>query len=383
MATKSFNPTIKAVGEGTATLKIASFGEVDKDGDVTEPGYFGVQHVQMVPTHDWNHVWIGKGKIYEKADGAYCDVKFNLKIRAAKDWYEAIKFDYENPPSLAEYSYGFEVLPGGSKSGQHQGRQVRYLTPREDGTPGAKVFEVSPVLQGAGTGTRTAGVKAAGRSHAATGAIAPHETKTVSRIWDRTRTENALPDGARPSELRTVYAWMDPDGDPELKASYSFPHHHGIGGPANLRACLLGIAQLNGPDGEQLGEVERKGIYDHLAAHLKDADHEPPGLRTDPGTATKNMRFGEEAAHVLASVSRLIDRASDVVAMRRTKNKAMATGTADLLGWVADDLGRLRALLSQPVEPEQTQPAGEPQGEPTSEEIASLMAASIARINGI
>lgn len=386
MATKSFNPTIKAVdesGTGTATLKIASFGEVDKDGDVTERGYFGTQYVQFVPTHNWDHVWLGKGKVYEKADGAYCDVKFNLKIPAARDWYEAIKFDYENPPALAEYSYGYHVLPGGSKSGQHQGRQVRYLIPREDGSPGADVFEVSPVMMGAGTGTGTASVKSAARRPAVNepsrpraikGAIPEHETKTVSRAWDRTRTEAALPDDLRPSELRSVYAYVDPDGDPELKSSYAWPHHHGVNGPANLRACLMGIAQLNGPAGADMGEVERKGIYQHLAAHLKDADRDVPDLRTGPGDASKS-RFADEAAMVLASVSGLIDRASDVMAMRRTKGKGMAAGTADLLGWVSDEVVRLKHLLSNPVEPEVPQP--------DDEEIASVIAASVARIHGM
>jgi hypothetical protein len=391
MATKSFNPTIKAVGQsgdqGTATFRIASYNEVDKDGDVTLPGFFGEQHAQLVPVHDWNHVPIGKGRIYEMPDGAYCDAKFNLKIPEARNWYEAIKFDMENPPALQNYSYGYEVLAGGSKSGQHSGRQVRYLTPMADGTPGVKVFEVSPVLQGAGTGTRTVSVK--GRSmrinrtgatgtntasRAVKGAIPCHETKTVSRAWDRVRTEAALPDDARPSELRTVYAYVDPDGDPELKASYGWPHHHGIGGPANLRACLMGIAQLNGPAGADMGELERKGIYDHLAGHLKDADRDVPDLRTGPGDNSKS-RFADEAASVLSAVSGLIDRASEVMAMRRTKGRAMAAGTADLLGWVGDEMARLKHLLSNPVEPETTQP--------DEEEIASVVAASLARLNGI
>lgn len=388
MATKSFNPTIKAVGDaGDATFRIASYNEVDKDGDVTVPGFFGKQHVTMVPVHDWNHVPIGKGLVYEEADGVYCDVKFNLAIPEAKAWYEAIKFDMANPPALQQYSYGYEVLPGGSKSGQHSGRQVRYLTPKDDGTPGVKVFEVSPVLQGAGTGTRTVSVKgrsmrinraASGAtstaSRAVKGAIPCHETKTVSRAWDRVRTEAAIPDDARPSELRTVYAHVDPDGDPECKSSYSWPHHHGIGGPANLRACLMGISALNGPAGADLGEPERKGIYDHLAAHLKDADREVPDLRTGPGEPGKS-RFADEAATVLASVSGLIDRATDVMAIRRTKGKGMAANTADLLGWVSDEMVRLKSLLSNPVEPEVAQP--------DDDEIASVVAASIARLNGI
>lgn len=390
-AVKSFQPSIKAVdtsGAGTATIKIASFGEMDKDGDVTQPGFFGTQHVQFVPTHNWDHVWLGKGRVYEKSDGAYCDVKFNMDIQAARDWYSAIKFDYENPPSLAQYSYGYNVLPGGSKSGQHQGRQVRFLQPRDDGSPGVEVFEVGSVMQGAGTDTRTVSVKgrnsmrinrASGATtstvaRAVKGAIPSHETKTASRPWDNAKTVKALPDDSLPSELRTVFAWVDPDGDPEELTSYKMAHHHGLSGPANVRACLIGIAQLN--DGTaDVPTSDRKSVYDHLASHLKDADHEPPALRTDAGAAVKNMRFGDEAASVLAGLSGLIDRASDVMALRRTKGKGMAAGTADLLSWVGDETKRLERLLANPVEPETPQPS--------DEEVASVFAASLAHIHGM
>ncbi len=384
-AVKSFQPSIKAVdtsGAGTATIKIASFGEVDKDGDVTQPGFFGTQHVQFVPTHNWDHVWLGKGRVYEKSDGAYCDVKFNMDIQAARDWYSAIKFDYENPPSLAQYSYGYNVLPGGSKSGQHQGRQVRILQPRDDGSPGVEVFEVGSVMQGAGTDTRTVSVK--GRSmrinrasgattstvaRAVKGAIPSHETKTASRPWDNAKTVKALPEDSLPSELRTVFAWVDPDGDNESLTSYKMAHHHGLGGPANLRACLIGIAELN-QGTTDIPDADRKGVYDHLAAHIRDADREPPELRvkgSGPGKQYDQLLEG------LATLSGLIDGVYSGAA-RQEKGRGLSRVKSELLGWIGDDLTRLKALLSQPAEPEVVQPS--------DDELASLAAASLARING-
>lgn len=394
MQLKSFQPEVKAVGskgdEGTATIAIATLNVVDKDGDVTLPGFFGEQWAQLVPTHDWDHVWMGKGRVYEKGDQALVDVKFNLKIPAAKDWYEAIKFDYENPPALGEYSYGYHVLDGGSRKGTFKGQAVRYLTPRPDGTAGSKVFEFSPVLLGAGEGTGTVDVKSLARERIAArkartgalglyaGAVAPHETATVARSWDGVKTVAGLPDDALPSHLRTVYAWVDPAGDPELKASYKFPHHHGVSGPANIRACLAGIAVLNGATGGvDLSDADRKSVYDHLAGHLRDADREPPSLRTDLGAASgKNLRFGDEAANVLAGVAGLIDRASDVMAIRRTKGKAMSANTADLLSWVRDECKRLDSLLSQPIEADD-----EPSIHVTDEEIASVVLAAVARLH--
>lgn len=391
MQIKSFQPEVKAVGKnGTATVAIATFNVVDKDGDVTLPGFFGEQHAQMVPVHDWNHVPIGKGRVYEKGNQALVDVTFNLNIPAAKDWYEAIKFDKENPPSLQEFSYGYEVLDGGSKQGNFKGRAVRYLTPRPDGTAGSKVFEFSPVLLGAGEGTGTVDVKSLARERIAArkartgavglyqGGVAPHETATVARSWDGVKTVAALPDDALPSHLRTVYAWVDPAGDPELKTSYKFPHHHGVSGPANIRACLAGIAALNGATGGvDLSDADRKSVYDHLASHLKDADREPPALRTDVGIPSgKNLRFGDEAANVLAGVAGLIDRASDVMVLRARKGKSLTANTADLLSWVRDECKRLDSLLSQPIEADD-----EPNTHVTDEEIASVVLAAVARLH--
>lgn len=167
-ALKAFTPTFKAVGaEGTASFAVATFGLLDADGDVTEPGYFGRQNVVVVPAHDWSHVPLGKGLLYEHGDEAIAEVRFNMAIPAARDWHAAIRFDFENPPALQEYSYGYTVLSGGSRAGKFDGRAVRFLQPRSDGSPGCKVHEVSPVLLGAGA-TRTVAAKQ--QADASTGA---------------------------------------------------------------------------------------------------------------------------------------------------------------------------------------------------------------------
>lgn len=360
---------IKNADRGEFSAVLATLNVIDSDGDVTRPGAFDSSDF---PLSAYGHKsWegalpVGIGRVKEVGNEAILEGHFFMDTTHGRDTFLTVK----RLGPLGQWSYGYD--PVGHSNGMHEGKSVRFLEK-------LKVHEASPVLVGAGVGTRTLGTKgrsmtSSGRSRAVKGAIPCHETKTVSRAWDRVRTENALPDDARPSDLRTVFAYVDPDGDPELKASYSWPHHHGIGGPANLRACLMGIAALNGPAGADMGEPERKGIYDHLAGHLKDADRDIPDLRTGSGDNSKS-RFSDEAVMVLASVSGLIDRASDVMAMRRTKGKGMAAGTADLLGWVSDEIVRLKHLLSNPVEPEIPQP--------DDDEVASVIAASIARLNGI
>lgn len=358
---------IKNADRGEFSAVLATLNVIDSDGDVTRPGAFDSSDF---PLSAYGHKsWegalpVGIGRVKEVGNEAILEGHFFMDTTHGRDTFLTVK----RLGPLGQWSYGYD--PVGHSNGMHEGKSVRFLEK-------LKVHEASPVLVGAGVGTRTLGTKgrsmtSSGRSRAVKGAIPCHETKTVSRAWDRVRTENALPDDARPSELRSVYAWVDPDGDPELKASYSFPHHHGIGGPANLRACLMGIASLNGPAGADMGDAERKGIYDHLAGHLKDADREPPALR-DRGTGPTKQY--DELSEGLAIISGLIDGAYSGAALRREKGRGLSGAKAELLTWMADDLTRLKSLLSNPVEPETA--------EPDDDEVASVFAASIALINGI
>lgn len=156
---KAFRPSLKATEDGMATVVIATFNKVDSDGDVTIKGFFGEQVAVIVGAHDWSMPSLGKARIYEQADEALADLKFNPDMPSAKEWLESIRFDFKNPPAKQQYSYGFTVLPGGATQGEFDGREVRFLGPLPDGAPGVEVHEVSPVLLGAGVDTRTLGVK--------------------------------------------------------------------------------------------------------------------------------------------------------------------------------------------------------------------------------
>jgi hypothetical protein len=89
--------------------------------------------------------------------------------------------------------------------------------------------------------------------------------------------------GATPQKLRRAFAWHDPEEPVDNKTSYKFIHHEvdsrGRVGPANMRACINAIGVLNGGRrGADIPKADRKGIYDHLARHMRDAGHEPPEL---------------------------------------------------------------------------------------------------------
>ncbi len=115
-------------------------------------------------------------------------------------------------------------------------------------------------------------------------AIGVHHTETSDGAWDGPANEARLRLNESESYYRRAYAWQDPDGDPTTKAAYRFIHHEvdaaGNIGPANITACITGIAVLNGArGGTTIPEADRRGVYNHLAAHIRDAGREPPDLR--------------------------------------------------------------------------------------------------------
>ena len=124
--------------------------------------------------------------------------------------------------------------------------------------------------------------KQAGTRSRAGGPVRVHHTRTVERQWDGPATESKLPDDAGIEEFRKLFAWIDPNQH-ESKTPHKFPHHEvtarGQVSAANKRAAINGIAVLNGArGGARIPASDRKRVYAHLAAHLRDAGDEPPAL---------------------------------------------------------------------------------------------------------
>jgi hypothetical protein len=159
METKSWQGAVKKLGEGKATVVIATLRTKDRDGDVLLPGAFGDQIVPVVGAHDWKMPPIGKARVFEQGNEAIADISFNLDTTEGKNWYNAIRFDWENPPPKAQYSWGFQVPPTHTHRGKHENEDVRFLHASESGEP-LPIAEVSPVLLAAGRNTRSLSVKA-------------------------------------------------------------------------------------------------------------------------------------------------------------------------------------------------------------------------------
>jgi len=116
-------------------------------------------------------------------------------------------------------------------------------------------------------------------------AIGSHKTGIDEGGWDGPGNEKNLKTDQDQAYYARMYAWRDPDGDPKTKSAYKFPHHvvsgDGTPGAANVRGCQAGIGVLNGAmGGAKIPEGDRRGVYNHLAAHLRNADVEPAELKS-------------------------------------------------------------------------------------------------------
>jgi Escherichia/Staphylococcus phage prohead protease len=121
--------------------------------------------------------------------------------------------------------------------------------------------------------------------------VAVAHTETTTGNWDGMAHEARLRNDAGEPTLRRAYAWVDPTRDPASRAAWRFLHHEvdteGDVGAANITACRAAIAVLNGErSGASVPAADRRGVYNHLAAHISDAGLTPPELRADPLTPT-------------------------------------------------------------------------------------------------
>jgi hypothetical protein len=114
-------------------------------------------------------------------------------------------------------------------------------------------------------------------------AVRVHHTPTTENDWDGPAAERRLPDNADVSRYRRLFAWIDTT-HLDAKTAHKFPHHEvsarGNVGAANVKACTSAIGILNGGrGGADIPKADRKSVYGHLAAHLRDGGEEPAPLK--------------------------------------------------------------------------------------------------------
>jgi HK97 family phage prohead protease len=151
MKQKTFTAPIQLKEDGEAgefTAVFSRFNVIDHDRDVTLPGAF--TDGEKVRISYWGHRWqdlpVGRGVIHQDAETAWVDGKFFLDTEAGKETYLTVK----NLGELQEWSYGFDIRE--AERGVFEEQDVQFLR-------ALKVYEVSPVMLGAGIGTGTTDIK--------------------------------------------------------------------------------------------------------------------------------------------------------------------------------------------------------------------------------
>ena len=282
MIHKTVIASAKAVdeAEGIVEAFTNTMGVVDADGDIVEPTAFNSSIADNLPIpvlsgHDQGKL-VGKVIFAQPRHIAgdeyrlFTRMQMNMETEAGRDAFSNVAGDF-----VREWSIGFNIPK--ESDVEQEGRDVSTVIRR---IANLDWVEVSSVIRGSSPSTVTVAAKASPATHAK-GAIPSHLTAWVEDAWDGGLLRGRIKGGA--AALRAAHAWVDPDGDPELKSSYKYLHHqvgrNGRGGPANIRAVTTALANLNARKAG-IPENDRRGVYNHLARHLREAGRKPSELRS-------------------------------------------------------------------------------------------------------
>lgn len=185
---KAFTPhEFKLSETGEVTVAFSRFNAIDSDNDVTFAG--ALPAGKSVPMSAYGHTsWdgalpIGKGTIRESGDLGILDGQFFMDTDQGRNGYGTVKAMAD----LQEWSYGYNVIDGGP--GMFDGKRVRELRKLD-------VFEVSPVLKGAGVGTGTLAIKSgAPEPGAPTAELISWHSASRAALMDRLKTHFAARGG--------------------------------------------------------------------------------------------------------------------------------------------------------------------------------------------
>lgn len=342
---------------GHVEVAFAQLNVVDRDADVTLPGAIPGKDV-LIGAYGhttWDGALpVGKGAIGEDGGWAVLRGSFWLDTSAGRETYLAVK----NAGPLQEWSYGYVPLDVGYET--RDGQPVRMLKKLD-------IFEVSPVLVGAGIGTHTRAIKAAtpftdlplgDRS-------APYqeaEAEARVRAWassDGTGNKDTI-DWAK---YRRGFFWVD-DGPAEDFGSYKLRFADVVDGTltAMPRAIFAAAAVMQGArGGVDIPAADRDAVKAHIAkyyakmaATFDDPELVPPWAK---GDLPAGLTYADHLDRVLIEVTGLTERTSDLSAMRAKEGRVLSSATRERLSALMEAMrsamGDLEMLLSETEPPKQ------------------------------
>jgi len=141
--------------QGVITVAFAQLDVMDSDRDYTPSGVGVIDGNPTVKACQWGHQWYalpaGTGKVLEQDGWLVAELSYFLDTPQGAAEYATQKA-LADAGEFSEWSYGYDVLDASME--MIDGERMQVLKKLH-------IFEVSPVLRGAGVGTHTLAVKAA------------------------------------------------------------------------------------------------------------------------------------------------------------------------------------------------------------------------------
>jgi hypothetical protein len=327
--------------EGSVVAKIATFGVIDRDGDVLAPGSVKAGPVMMSAFQhtSWKGAPpIGTGETYIDGDALMFKGRFLTETTHGKDAWLTVKALADQ--ELGEWSFSLKNVV--SESTTVDGRKANLLKAFD-------IHEVSPVIVGASIDTKTVSVKA--------DAVEPAKKQLQSSLA-------RLLSAAGRDRWQTRYStwvWLE-----DFDVDDGFVVYGIEEGGATYTTRLVQVSFERTDTSVTLGDEETE--VHETAVYLPKRDRE--GAR---------MKFSEHLASVLADVKALTTRASDVVALRAEKGKGMSPANVDLLKQVAAAVDDLVDTVDTP----DTTPTPPPRGDETTPVVDEDQAAIAAELNAL
>jgi prohead serine protease len=152
---------IKDAEKGEVEAVVATLNVVDRDLEIIDSDAIknGAKVKMSAYGHDamWGGSPVGKGNLVVDGERVLFKGRFFLSTDRGTEAFRTIK---EMGPEQ-EWSFGYRVLKSEEPNDEQRGKGARRILSKLD------AFEVSPVMIGAGIGTRTVGVKEADEAVAA------------------------------------------------------------------------------------------------------------------------------------------------------------------------------------------------------------------------
>lgn len=318
----------------------AVFNNRDLGGDVMLPG--SVRNVDELVrsgfiglNHDWDRLPIAIITDAKQDDhGLWLQTAYHStdEAQAAR----RVALERLNAGKSVGLSIGYTVLPNGSAQREQGTRELRAV----------QVHEVSQVNAPMNPQALMEGAKAFDDKTA-------HPVHTTPKADEGAAWDGPAEVGKAEGEeqLWRMHAWRATDADPDVKSSYKLPHHRADGtlvwrGTAAAMGAIMGSR-----GGVDIPDSEKRGVYNHIAAHYRQFDKEPPEFRGH--RPIQELAKASEGAvfDLSAYVSRLAGYSAERAKEGRVLSGANRQRLTTLLDALNDVRGDIEKLLRE-TEPE-------------------------------